>query len=109
MPYIYHIATREAWVQAQATGQYEVPSLREEGFIHCSMEEQVPQVVERFYSDRNDLVLLRIDSGKLVSQLVYEWAPSMEATFPHVYGPINTDSVTEVRPIEQVETKEEVA
>jgi uncharacterized protein (DUF952 family) len=99
MPYIYHIASKEAWEQARSTGQYIVPSLKEEGFIHCSMEEQVPRVLERFYTDRRDLVLLCIDSGKLGSQLVYEWAPSMEATFPHVYGPINTDSVTEVRPI----------
>jgi uncharacterized protein (DUF952 family) len=108
MPYIYHITTREVWEQAQTTGQYEVPSLKEEGFIHCSMEDQVQRVLERFYSDRKDLLLLCIDSRKLLSQLVYEWAPSMEATFPHVYGPINTDAVTEVKPIGLEEKQGEV-
>jgi uncharacterized protein (DUF952 family) len=29
--------------------------------------------------------------------MVYEWSPSLTATFPHVYGPINLEAVTEVR------------
>lgn len=96
MPYIYHMAAREDWERSKEGGVYEVPSLKEEGFIHCCMEEQVARVLERFYKDAAETVVLRIDSRKLTSQLVYEWSPSMEATYPHVYGPINTDAVTEV-------------
>ena len=109
MPYIYHIAALADWNRAKESGYYEVPSLKEEGFIHCSMEDQVPRVVDRFYSDRKDIVVLCIDSRKLKSQLVYEWAPSMEATFPHVYGPINTDSVKEVLSVDSMSARKSVA
>lgn len=108
MPYIYHIAARSDWESAQQSGLYVVPSLKEEGFIHCSMEDQVVRVLERFYGDRKDLVVLCIDSRRLASQLVYEWAPSMEATFPHVYGPINVDAVTEVRTPESMSSREPI-
>jgi uncharacterized protein (DUF952 family) len=109
MPLIYHIAANADWELAKESGLYEVPSLKEEGFIHCSMEEQVPLVLERFYSDRKDLVVLCIDARKLNSQLVYEWAPSMEATFPHIYGPINTDAVTGLRSVESMSARKSVA
>ena len=109
MPYIYHIAAKADWDRAKESGLYEVPSLKEEGFIHCSMEEQVERVIDRFYSGRNDLVVLCIDSRKLTSQLVYEWAPSMEATFPHVYGAINTDAVTEVLSVDSMLARESAA
>ena len=109
MPFIYHIAAKADWDRAKESGQYVVPSLKEEGFIHCSMEDQVARVLERFYSDRKDVVVLCIDSRRLTSQLVYEWAPSMEATFPHVYGAINTDAVTEVLSVESVSTRKSVA
>jgi|688.fasta_scaffold238468_2 uncharacterized protein (DUF952 family) len=109
MPYIYHIAVVADWESAQESGLYEVPSLKDEGFIHCSMEDQLSRVLDRFYSGRKDLVVLCIDSRKLKSQLVYEWAPSLEATFPHVYGPINIDAVTEVRSVDSMSASRSVA
>ncbi len=109
MPYIYHIAAQADWDRAKESGLYAVPSLKEEGFIHCSMEDQVARVLDRFYSGRKDVVVLCIDSRKLTSQLVYEWAPSMEATFPHVYGAINTDSVTEVFSVDSMAARKSVA
>jgi len=42
--------------------------------------------------------ILPRDTRVLRSQLVYEWSTRLEQTFPHIYGPINTDAVIEVRP-----------
>ena len=100
MPIIFHVTTKSEWDKAQQNGFYESPSLKEEGLIHCSEENQVPGVILRYFKDQKNLVKLVVDTGKLTSQLVYEWSPSIEETFPHVYGPINLDAVKDVIPIE---------
>lgn len=96
MSLIYHITTAEAWSKAKESGSYASPSLNEEGFIHCSEKSQVEDIKSRFYGGVEDLVLLTIDTEKLTSQLIFEWSPSVQNTFPHIYGPINTDAVVEV-------------
>jgi uncharacterized protein (DUF952 family) len=93
MPIIYHVTSAAEWLIAQEKGLYESPSLANEGFIHCSQEEQVAGVLERYFADKTDLVKLVIDTDKLNSQFIYEWSPSTTDTFPHIYGPINLDAV----------------
>jgi len=96
MPIIYHVTTKQEWTNATKQGFYESASLAEEGFIHCSQENQVAGVLERYFSGKKDLVKLVIDTDKLSSRFVFEWSSSVEDTFPHIYGPINTDAVIEV-------------
>jgi uncharacterized protein (DUF952 family) len=96
MPIIYHVTSREEWNQAKVNGFYESPSLKNEGFIHCSQEAQVADVLERYFAGKSHLVKLVIDTDKLSSQLIYEWSPSITDTFPHVYGSINLDAVVEI-------------
>jgi len=96
MPIIYHITTKAEWNKAVENGFYETPSLTEEGFIHCSHENQIAEVLERYFAGKKDLVKLVIDTDKLSSRFVFEWSPSIQDTFPHVYGAINTDAVIEV-------------
>lgn len=96
MPEIYHVTSAAAWEAATLKGSYEHPSLNEEGFIHCSQESQVAGVLERYFKGQSDLVKLVINTEKLTSRLVYDWSPSTRDTFPHVYGPINTDAVEKV-------------
>lgn len=99
MPVIYHIALPEAWKEAVQKGFYDHPSLNEEGFIHCSQEDQVAGVLERYFDGQTGLLKLVIDTDKLTSRYIFDWSPSTEDTFPHVYGPINIDAVTEVIPL----------
>jgi uncharacterized protein (DUF952 family) len=96
MPFIYHITTKEEWRQAQEDGFYQSPTLTEEGFIHCSQENQVSGVLERYFSDKKDLVKLVIDTDKLNNKIIFEWSPSSQDTFPHIYGPINKEAVIDV-------------
>lgn len=96
MPIIYHVTTAAEWNAAKETGFYEAPSLQDEGFIHCSQEHQVAGVLERYYAGKTDLVKLVIDTDKLTSKYVFDWSPSTQDTFPHVYGTINPDAVTDV-------------
>ena len=94
MPVIYHIATAGDWKKAQESGNYIHASLKDEGFIHCSLEEQIAGVLERYFAGMKDLVKLTIDTDKLHSKYVFDWSPSTADTYPHVYGPINVDAVT---------------
>ena len=96
MAEIYHVTTAEAWKKAKETGFYESPSLADEGFIHCSEARQVPGVLERYFSGKEHLVKLVIDTSLLTSRYIQEWSPSTHDTFPHVYGPINVSAVTNV-------------
>lgn len=93
MSIIYHITTRQEWQKAEQLGHYESSSLAEEGFIHCSEERQLSGVLERYYSGKTDLLKLSIETSKLTSPLYYDWSPSIEDTFPHIYGPVNLDAV----------------
>jgi uncharacterized protein (DUF952 family) len=99
MALIYHITAKADWEAAKKKGLYMAPSLETEGFIHCSEEQQVKAVLERYYSGKKDLLKLVIDPKKLKPELKYELAPSVHESFPHVYGPINLDAVIEVQMI----------
>lgn len=96
MPIIYHVTTAAEWERAQQQGFYEAPSLKNEGFIHCSEDRQVAGVLERYFAGRTDLVKLQINTDKLTSRYVQEWSSSVQDTFPHIYGPINVEAVESV-------------
>lgn len=96
MPIIYHVTTASGWNAAKEKGFYDHPSIKAEGFIHCSQEHQVAGVLKRYFDGQGDLVKLVIDTDKLTSKFVFDWSPSTADTFPHVYGPINIDAVVDV-------------
>ena len=94
---ILHICSRKDWEQAQQKGEYRAASLASEGFIHCSTPAQVVKTANRFYLGQPDLVLLVIASNRVVAEIKYEAADA--DLFPHIYGPINLDAVTETRKV----------
>lgn len=101
---IVHISSRKAWIEATHAGEYVAPSLKSEGFIHCSTYVQILPVAEKYYKGQTGLVLLVIDPARLNSGL--KWEPPAEGApppgvpagdaFPHIYGPINLEAVVEV-------------
>ena len=96
---IYHVVEKSKWEAALVQGFYEAGSLAAEGFIHLSTKEQVDGVLQRYYKDQNDLLLLHIDETKLAAELKYELAPSVNELFPHLFGRLNMDAVVEVTTI----------
>ena len=101
---ILHITSSDAWTSAQKAGKYVAPSLAGEGFIHCSTFAQAVPVAEKFYKGQAGLVLLVIDPVLLTSDL--KWEPPFDGApppgapaadlFPHVYGPIDLNAVTQI-------------
>jgi uncharacterized protein (DUF952 family) len=102
---IFHISTAADWEQAQIDGTYTTSTLgvtlAQEGFIHASRADQWEGVLDRFYSECTEpLVLLEIDTDLLASPVVEEVpAPGTTETFPHVYGPINPAAVVGALPL----------
>ena len=90
---ILHIAEREAWYEAQASGSYGADSLKSEGFIHCSKPGQINAVANRYFQGRTDLVLLHIESDRVSAEIRYENLEGGEELFPHIYGPLSLDAV----------------
>jgi uncharacterized protein (DUF952 family) len=100
--FIYHIAAAADWEQARRDGQYTTSTrgltLAEQGYIHASTAEQVATVANAFYRGVPDLLLLVIDPGRVAAEIRYEPVPGQDLPYPHIYGPLNTDAVVEVRP-----------
>ena len=88
---IYHIVLPDVWA-AFDTGLYEHPSLAVEGFIHCSFAEQLDKVIARYYSGVESVVVLEIESDKLMSRMLKEPSTGSEI-YPHIYGPINRNAI----------------
>ena len=93
--YIYHVTTQKEWEQAKLNGEYKPAQFEQEGFIHCSVEKQVPGVLDRFYKGQTGLVKLKIEKAKLQRPLLFELATDLDELFPHIYGSLNIDSVVE--------------
>jgi uncharacterized protein (DUF952 family) len=92
--FIYHIVLPEKWEAVKHDSSYSAESLDTEGFIHCSYDHQLEGVIGRYYSDAAELVVLKLDIGKLTSKLVSEPSTGGEA-YPHIYGAINLDAVVD--------------
>lgn len=93
---ILHITTRKDWEQARGQGEYTADSLKSEGFIHCSKPEQVIKVANARFHGREDLLLLVIDSAKVGPEIKWEDMLGEGQFFPHIYGALNLDAVTQV-------------
>ena len=99
---IFHLALPDDWAAAQAAGEYTVSTrgvtLEQEGFIHCSLPEQVDPVRRNYYADVDELLLLTIDTDLLTSPWQLDDVPGA-GEFPHVYGPIDLAAVVEASPL----------
>lgn len=96
---IYHIVSEDYWKGFESKPAYFSETFDAETFIHCSLQEQIAGVLERYYVGVTGLVLLHIDESKLTSTLLYEPAPHNGELFPHIYGGINREAVVEVTPL----------
>ena len=97
--FIYHITNQSAWTSALKTGRLSNPSLETEGFIHCCLEHQVNSVLNRYFQGISGLLLLQIDLSLLDSNMKFDWVEQSKESFPHVYGEININSISEVKNI----------
>lgn len=92
---LYHIVRQDHWDKFKDAFLYFSETFEQEGFIHFSKESQVFGVLERYYKNEDNLVLLSIDESKLTSELRFEKSTNNEI-YPHLYGGLNRDAIIQV-------------
>ena len=93
---ILHMLKKDEWESALQAGIYRPDSLDEEGFIHCSQPEMLETVANGLYLGQQGMIILIIAKEKLTAPLIYEDCYETGHAFPHIYGTIRPDVVTEV-------------
>jgi uncharacterized protein (DUF952 family) len=93
---IYHIVLPEIWENFKDGKFYEAESLKTENFIHCSFGNQIETVLQRYYKDAERVFLLHIEPKLLTAKLVEEPSTNNEI-YPHIYGRINMEAITEIK------------
>ena len=92
---IYHIVTPAVWESKRDENFYEAESLRAEGFVHCSYQNQLETVLERYYKNESKVFILTINPNLLTAELIAESSTNGEI-YPHVYGKINHSAIVDV-------------
>ena len=94
LKHIYKIITNEELQEAKLSGTY-LGSFKDmqDGFMHFSAEEQIENTLKKYYSNKKDLVLLKVDTLNL-DHLIWEQA-SDGNMFPHLYSKLDLSSVIE--------------
>lgn len=92
---IYHLATTTDWENALRKGVYTTSSLVSEGFIHFSTKEQMIGSANLFFADHKELVVVEVAEKNIKHLLKWESAPDRDEQFPHVYGPLPLELITD--------------
>jgi uncharacterized protein (DUF952 family) len=97
---VYKIAARADWEPARLKGRFDGAAIDlRDGYIHLSTAAQAAQTARLYFAGQADLVLLKIDAGRLGPAL--RWEPSRGGDpFPHLYGPLDCAVVEAATPIE---------
>ncbi len=94
--FILHMCSQADWEKALAAGEYRATSLNREGFIHCSLPDQIEWVANQYYRGQADMIVLWINPARLASGL--RWEEADGKVFPHIYGPLNLEAVIVIQP-----------
>ena len=98
---LYKILSLRHW-QATQSRKALVLSSEDDAFIHFSMEDQLDRILTKYWSDKPQYVVLKIDTNKLQGNLVYETNPGGSAKYYHLYqGHIPFDAIVEAKVVYQ--------
>ena len=89
---IYHFVLPEVWAKFVDQPFYQAASLATEGFIHCSFENQIEAVLERYFKGAEKVLILHIDTDLLTGEMVIE-PSTKDELYPHIYGAINREAI----------------
>jgi uncharacterized protein (DUF952 family) len=87
---VFKICSASEWLAATKSGKFlgSADDLRD-GYIHLSTAEQAVETARKYFSHRDDLLLIEFDAAQFGAQL--RWEPSRGgALFPHLYDPLPT-------------------
>lgn len=99
---IYHLTPAAYFEKLDSEADYLPAPFDQDGFIHCSAdEEQMLEVANRYYQgEPGEFLLLIIDEDAVRAEVRHENSVHEPngSLYPHIYGPLNRDAIREVRP-----------
>tara|TARA_X000000368_G_C22634244_1_gene538011 strand:- start:65 stop:424 length:360 start_codon:yes stop_codon:yes gene_type:complete len=92
LEFIFKIIDKEDWQKAKQSRIYNGSDKdKKDGYIHFSEEDQVPETLKKYYHNKENLFLLKVNAFKL-NHLVWEQASNGDM-YPHLYSPLNIKNV----------------
>jgi len=92
LEFIFKIIDKEDWQKAKQTGIYDGSDKdQKDGYIHFSEEDQVSETLNKYYKNKENLILLKVNAFKL-KHLLWEQASNGDM-YPHLYSPLNIKNV----------------
>lgn len=100
MAITYHLTPDDVWKRQRSAPWYQPEAFQDEGFIHCTDGlDNLIDVGNRYYTaEPRSFVCLVIDLDRVSADVKYE---DDARIFPHIYGPLETDAIIDVRPVER--------
>ena len=94
LEFIFKIIDKEEWQKAKQAGAYNGSDKdKKDGYIHFSEEDQVPETLKKYYPNKENLILLRVNAFKL-EHLLWEQASNGDM-YPHLYSPLDIKNVVD--------------
>ena len=94
LEFIFKIIDKDEWYKAKQNGVYNGSDRdKKDGYIHFSEEDQVPETLKKYYLNKENLILLKVNAFKL-DHLLWEQASNGDM-YPHLYSPLDITNVEE--------------
>lgn len=98
--YLFKILSIENWKSSDASKVK--LAAEDDSFIHLSRDDQLDKIIDKFWANVQQFVVLKIDSSKLPGKLVFETNPGGLNKYYHLYGGwIPLSSILETRLIDR--------
>ena len=92
LEFIFKIIDKEEWQKAKQAKTYNGSDKdKKDGYIHFSEEEQVSETLNKYYKNKENLILLKVNAFK-IEHLLWEQASNGDM-YPHLYSPLNIKNV----------------
>ena len=99
--YLYKVLSVKNWKLSQES-DFLILSPMDQDFIHLAKEEQVERIVNKFWKQEPEYVLITLNPSSLEGNLVYESNPGGKNKYYHLYdGKIPLEAVVDWETIEQ--------
>lgn len=95
---IFKIVPRPEWERAGEAYRGSAHD-RADGFLHFSTGPQLRETLKRYYAGQDNLMLVAVDPGPLGDALKWEFSPSRNQEFPHLYAPLPRAAVLWAKPL----------
>lgn len=98
--HLYKVISQEKWTKSQSRSELILSSMDKE-FIHLATDEQLANVIRKFWGDTKQFIIVKIDTKKLRGTLKFETNPGGTTQYYHLYdGAVPLEAILETTSLE---------